>query len=62
MKNFDFYIIYIDDLENENNSVSKITDIMYEYISANKFYEMAFKYDLTEFCTSVKPFVIRNFS
>lgn len=60
-ENFDFYIIYIDDLENENNSLIKITDIMYEYISANKFYEMAFKYDLTEFCTSVKPFIIRNF-
>lgn len=52
---FDFFIIYAD-LEDVSNFASAKT-IMMQYISEEKYEEMAFKYDLTEFCTSIKPFV-----
>ena len=58
---FDFFIIYIDDLDNINNVAVSITDIRKKYLSEEKFFEMAFKYDLTEFCTSIKPFSIQFF-
>lgn len=62
-KDFDFFISYIDEtkFDNANDEELIIKEIIQKYITEEKYYEMAFKYNLTEFCTSVKPFLLKYF-
>lgn len=60
----DFFIIVADQFS--NNSVEKLSaNILIGYeildISEEKWIDMSFKYDLTEFCTSIKPAVFSYF-
>lgn len=64
-RNFDFYIVIVDANGSEkfddiDNWVSA-KSIMLQYVSEEQFIDMAFKYDVTEFSTSIKPFAIMNF-
>jgi hypothetical protein len=54
--NFDFYIIIADDDKTiiPNEYILNAKEIM--NLSNTLFMEMAFKYNVTEFCTSIKPF------
>lgn len=58
----DFYIYFADGI---NHEISKIlSDRNINYVDATKttdadvFLSMAFKYEITEYCTSIKPFII----
>lgn len=58
-----FYIVLADKIDEK---ISEIKDDSYILIEAEKFkidrfYEMAYKYDVTEFATSIKPFCIEYF-
>lgn len=62
--NTDFYIIVADELKSVNNfdipeNVLVAKDIL--KFEDSQWYEMAFKYSLTEFCTSIKPKSIEYF-
>lgn len=60
--NFDFYFIIvdpIDDLIFDQTNIIQAKKIM--GISEVEFYQMAFKYNVTEFCTSIKPFGFEYF-
>lgn len=60
---FDFYIIYVDAEKDDKFRVNEISakEIVTQYILESKYKEMSFKYDVTEFCTSVKPFMLKHF-
>jgi len=57
--NIDFYVFIADELDQE--IVSDIPGVSYKVaketlnIDESKWQELSFKYDLTEFCTSIKP-------
>src|SRR5574344_1382467 len=56
--NVDFYIVVADEPTTEiKNKLHKNVLIAKEFLdyTTDKWYEMAFKYNLTEFCTSIKP-------
>lgn len=56
--NIDFYIIVADEptieIQHKFNKNTLIAKEILQY-DTSKWYEMAFKYNLTEFCTSIKP-------
>lgn len=55
----DFYIIVADELDSSvypNNTIEAKSSLD---ISPNLWTEMSFKYNLTEFCTSIKPFAFK---
>jgi hypothetical protein len=69
-QDFVFYIIIADSLDNiflgllAKNNIANIKILEAKKImdvSETKFYEMAFKYDVTEFCTCIKPFGFEYF-
>lgn len=56
--NAGFHVILTDELDGlENEFVQRCDIIESRNIGIPKFQEMAFKYNVVEFCTSVKPFV-----
>lgn len=62
----DFYIVVADEpkpvvKEGFEDNVLVAKDILSYNYTERKWYEMAFKYDLTEFCTSIKPASIKYF-
>jgi hypothetical protein len=63
-KDLDFYII-VSDEPNEKTKKTFSQNILIGreilYFPKSKWYEMAYKYDLTEFCTSIKPASILYF-
>lgn len=58
----DFYIIVADEFESKIKDEDKIL-IAKEFLDINQedWTDMSFKYNLTEFCTSIKPFSILKF-
>ena len=54
-----FYIIVADELDEINISEEIFEAKNILDIEENVWYEMAFKYDLTEFCTSIKPYCFK---
>lgn len=65
-EDLDFYIVVADEPRDAikesfvNNILIAKQILSYNY-TGQKWYEMAFKYDLTEFCTSIKPACIKYF-
>lgn len=65
-EDLDFYIVVADEPRDTikesfvNNILIAKQILSYNY-TEQKWYEMAFKYDLTEFCTSIKPACIKYF-
>ena len=61
--NIDFYIMVADEFADSNVVLPDNVLIGKEVlgISSSKWVNMSFKYDLTEFCTSIKPFSFRYF-
>ncbi|WP_148373193.1 hypothetical protein [Bacteroides bouchesdurhonensis] len=59
----DFFIVVSDEFSEPNPSLSANVIIGKEVlgIKPQKWVDMSFKYDLTEFCTSIKPFGFRYF-
>ena len=59
----DFYIIVVDEFSSQEIRVPSNVLLAKDClgISPSKWVNMTFKYDLTEFCTSVKPFSFRYF-
>jgi len=60
----DFYIFIADGISTVDASLFgddaiDATNIVSDYISREKFLEISFKYNLTEYCTSIKPFCFR---
>ena len=53
---FDFYVIFADYVESEVYPEYVLSAKNVMNLPEKKFLEMAFKYNVTEFCTSVKPF------
>lgn len=63
-KDVDFYIVVADEYGKEDSVVNdKNILIAHEFlnIDENLWTNMAFKYNLTEFCTCIKPFSIEYF-
>ena len=56
-KNSDFFVIIADEEENGQD----LSAFCVMRIEKSKFLDMAFKYDVTEFCTAIKPFGFRYF-
>lgn len=50
----DFFIFVADEYSAQEDEVFEAKEIL--HISEEKWLEMSFKYDITEFCTSIKPF------
>ena len=42
-------------ISNTYTALINKNDVSYKLSNESKWYEMAFKYDITEFCTSIKP-------
>lgn len=56
-KDVNFFIFVVDkDLNDIYETPFQVIDVSKLNIAEDKFQEMAFKYNITEFCTSVKPF------
>lgn len=59
-QSYDFFIVVADDEEkSEKEYICAAKTAM--NLSEEKYYEMAFKYNVTEFCTSIKPFAFQYF-
>lgn len=58
-KDIDFIIFVADEIDSDDYSINNISNIYIAKdvldITQEKWNEMSFKYDLTEFCTSIKP-------
>ena len=55
----DCYIFVADEMESISNALDRVNILIAKDvldIELRKWYDMAFKYDLTEFCTAIKPF------
>lgn len=59
--NYDFFIVLADTDSEEVENCIYAEKILNDKISVEKYEEMAFKYDVTEFCTSLKPFILNYF-
>lgn len=57
---YDFYIVFIDKVHKDDCSVLA-DDILIQYMKPEDIINMQFKYDITEYSTSVKPFSIKYF-
>ena len=62
-EDIDFFIVVSDEFSEPNPSLSANVIIGKEVlgIKPQKWVDMSFKYDLTEFCTSIKPLGFRYF-
>ena len=59
----DFFIFVSDEFEQQPDKLPKevvMAKETLEGISSNQWRDMAFKYDLTEFCTAIKPFCFEH--
>lgn len=59
----DFFIFVSDEFEQQPDKLPKevvMAKEALEGISSNQWRDMAFKYDLTEFCTAIKPFCFEH--
>lgn len=56
----DFYILLSDEIKDEDIKCSKFNVVEAKNIGIKKFYEMAYKYDVIEFSTSIKPFFLEK--
>lgn len=57
---YDFYIVFIDKKDDDKYSVL-CDEILDHFVARTKTTDMRFKYDVTEYSTSVKPFAFRYF-
>lgn len=60
-KNFVFYIIYVDIEEKKSEEALSGKNILSGYMSEFDIVAMQFKYDVTEYSTSIKPFAFKYF-
>ncbi len=58
----DFYIYFADGVNEEISALMETRGIKFfdatKTVDANVFLSLAFKYEITEYCTSIKPFII----
>ena len=57
---FDFYIVFVDG-NMDGSAFLEADTILEKYLSKEEMFSMKFQYDLTEYCTSVKPFLCKHF-
>lgn len=57
--NCDFYIVLSDEIDNENLNCDDFKIIEAKEIGIDNYYDLAFKYDVIEFSTAIKPYFIK---